>query len=134
MKPEGVTFARLAPAEQQELITVMTAHVPHALPRPEDIAALRLRVDYAPAGWYVWRPLFLLGEHNKRYKAPLVSARTGEDALAQARGHDPNATAQQIERSDGVLAVIELLPGGGAIPVAGRLPETTVAGPPDKKP
>lgn len=119
MQPDGVAFARLAPAEQQELLSLMTTHLRHFLPKLEDLPQTRFRVEYAPAGWYAWSKRV-----EDRFRVPLVSGRTSEEALAAARKRDPTVTPAQIEQSGGVLAVTKFSPGGDADVIAGLRPDT----------
>lgn len=67
-------------------------------------APMALRYSYAAAGTYLWRAQVSRARFSKEGHAmPLIVRNTAEEALAAARSVDPSATADQIERSDGVF-------------------------------
>jgi hypothetical protein len=70
--------------------------------------ALSVRVEYVPAGRYVWNPIQLSSHLLGISALEVVSGKTPEEALAAAQKRDPTVTENQIHRTRGVFAIIEL--------------------------
>jgi hypothetical protein len=102
LSPQGLPLAGLTPDQQREWLAFRPA------PRPE----ARLRVEYVPAGSYVWVPGVPSVEIGERLNhLPVVAGKTVPEAMAAARKHYPEAGEKQFRRSLGVLAVTVESPG-----------------------
>lgn len=96
LSPAGLLLAGLTPDQQREWLRF----------QPLPPADARLRVEYVPAGAYVWMPLVTTAETGERLsRLPVVAGKTIPEAVAAARKHYPDATEKQFRRSLGVLAV-----------------------------
>ncbi len=105
--PDGILIGSLRPAQRQMLAST------HVLPVPYyDPAAVRLRVDYVPAGQYVWHPVIPEEEASGAEKWRMVGARTPEEALAAAQRVYPAADPGQIIRSSGEFSIVLIAPNG----------------------
>jgi hypothetical protein len=93
---QGVGAADLRPAQAEALQRLLQAKGLSLGSRG------RLRLDYAPAGTYVWEPS--AGPAGPS-AASVIWARTPEAALGVARRLDPAATAEQVHRRHGVFGV-----------------------------
>lgn len=98
----GVGADDLLPAQADALRRLLEAKGP-GLPR-----GARLRVDYAPAGAYVWAPHADLRE---RSALPVAWGRTADEALAAARKIRPDLPPDQVHQSRGLFGVTQLLDG-----------------------
>lgn len=123
LQPEGLPVGSLTPQEQQGVAAAMGGRLVYSDPIQalQGLANWRVRVDYAPAGFYAWTPV--LGPTRDRQQAerlPVLSARTAEAALALARKIDASVGPDEIERTDGVLTITLLMPDGKAWAIAGE--------------
>jgi hypothetical protein len=112
LSPAGLPFGQLSPPQQEELAGVLVRHGRD----PRLLADLLLRVEYVPAGVYVWFPQVTTSAEAERGRRewPMVSAKTAEAVLAEARRFDPAAEAGEIHRSPGVLSITFTNPSLGA--------------------
>jgi hypothetical protein len=123
LSPEGLLVGSLGAQEQQAVVAAMASRFPPADPVEalRRAASWRIPVAYAPAGAYTWTPL--LGPERSREavdRLPVIAARTAEEALAAARKVDPSVTAEEIERTDGMLAISLLFQNGMVWTIAGE--------------
>lgn len=93
--PAGLPLSGLTPGQQQEWLRL----------RPAPPADARLRVEYVPAGAYLWVPVVPRDQALRLSELDIVSGATPDAVLAQARRHYPGATLKQVRQSTGVLAV-----------------------------
>jgi len=116
LKPEGFAYSAANPREQDEIRSLLAVD---GLTPPIDFQQSRFRVEYVPAGRYVWVRRRAQAQ-GKAY--PLIAEPTFEAALAAARRIDPAASEDQIARSEGIFAVKLSAAGGWAGVVAGESP------------
>jgi hypothetical protein len=108
--PEGIAFGDLASPQQEAL-----ARQPlYGGPPRQLLPAVRLHLDYAPVGAYVWFPSVESYEASEAANRdwPMVHGKSPEATLAMARRFQPRADPQQIWRSRGILNLTFLAPDG----------------------
>jgi hypothetical protein len=92
----GLLLAELTPEQQREWLRFQAPPSPGA----------RLRVEYVPAGVYVWVPTVPTAEIGGRLsRLPVVWGKTLPEAVIAARREYSEATGTQFRRSLGVLAI-----------------------------
>ncbi|HLK60515.1 MAG TPA: hypothetical protein VKU00_28395, partial [Chthonomonadaceae bacterium] len=99
--PTGLAFNALGPGQQQGLIAAL--HTMNFL--PSTLLGSHIRLEYVPSGRYVWRPRRALAPHDNGERLPLVTGRTLQEALTNARLVDAAATEANIARTRGILAL-----------------------------
>jgi hypothetical protein len=108
LSPAGLPFEQLSPAQQEALASLWMRH--GSLLRhdadPRLLGGLRLHVDYAPVGSYLWFPndVFTGEPVQENREWPVVFEATAEAALAAARRFNPAAEPGEIRPSQGVLS------------------------------
>ncbi len=109
---QGLTFEELLPAQQEALIQLLVKD----RRSPRDTVGVRFRVDYAPAGSYVWNPSVATRAEADQLErtAPFVWGKTAEATLAAARRVYPRAQSPQVARSRGILTFTFTNPHTGA--------------------
>lgn len=109
---QGLTFEELVPAQQEALLQLLVRD----RRTPRDAVGVRFRVDYAPAGSYVWNPSVATRAEADQLErtAPFVWGKTAEATLAAARRAYPHAQSSQVVRSRGILAFTFTNPHTGA--------------------
>jgi hypothetical protein len=114
---QGLSFEELLPAQQQALIELLGKD----RRSPREVVGVRFRVDYAPAGTFVWYPAARTKSEVERLErtVPFVTGKTAEETLAAARRAYPQAQAGQVKRSHGILAFTFTNPATGAAWKAG---------------
>jgi hypothetical protein len=114
---QGLGFEELLPAQQEALMQLLVKD----RRSPRDAVGARFRVDYAPAGTYVWTPYVdTKAEADQLTRtAPFVWGKTAEETLAAARRVYPPTQAEHVKRSRGILALSFANPTTGAAWKAG---------------
>jgi hypothetical protein len=119
---EGLAFADLNAAQQGEVLRLIRGRI--VGPPGEVLQGLlqtRLRLDYVPAGRYIWVPVVERSANSKAARLPVVAGPTAAEALAVARKIEPQASPQQIRlRPTGLLAVTLLWPNGNSFSLGNR--------------
>jgi hypothetical protein len=109
LSPAGLPMAACAPAQREEIGKVLRFLI-HEGPALEQC---RLRVEYIPAGRYLWHPVVTMEQYNAGAKNwPLVAGKSAAEALAGAQRYDPSATEEKIRRTRGRLDFTFLRPNG----------------------
>jgi hypothetical protein len=114
IRPEGLPFARMSLAQQQQYITQAIYSYDAPLQSLEELTGATLRVHYTQPGWFQWgnygaldwRRYVLAPEPGRRIPRPLVLGRTREAALQAAHRFDPGADGLQIVPTELHLAVV----------------------------
>ena len=96
--PQWLAVEALTPAQQEALARALQ---PQGIP-PQYLVGMRLHFDYLPAGGYVCGPWV---NSPWREKAPVVTARTRDAALAAARRLLPDIPPGDIQRSYGIFSL-----------------------------
>lgn len=110
LSPDGLRFAELSPAEQQKFAQALLGSHRGSL---ETLPSLRIRMDYVPAGQYVWHPVVDSDKYGHLVTDPPVVGKTADAALAGARRVYPKAVEKDIKPTvSGVLALTFIYPNG----------------------
>jgi hypothetical protein len=99
----GISLSDLTPSRQEEWATflIQGRHIP-----PQMLPGLRLHLDYAPQGRYVWSPAFPDTMAREQIRdLPVISDKTAEGALAEAQRAYTGAKPEQIQHTSGILAI-----------------------------
>jgi hypothetical protein len=102
IEAKGALIRELPASSQQEIMAALK----EMGFMPITLLGSRLRVEYVPAGRYVWHPRGgLITSGDAQSALPLIEGKTPEEALTAARQTDPKATEGHIHRTNGVLAI-----------------------------
>src|SRR5262249_21683752 len=111
LSPNGIEFDKLSPGQQQEIVkAVSDIGFSYKM-----LQGAHIRVEYVPSGRYVWHPRRALQKDGTSgARLPLIQGDNPDVVLAAARQADSEATASNIDRCKGILAVIITYGEGGA--------------------
>jgi hypothetical protein len=108
LKPQGVALDALPPGKLRAMAGVLDFDA-------ESLKGFRLRIDYAPAGHFIWSPHVPAEMFLEANGWMLASGPTPTAALAAARRIRPEAAENQITQQRGSLAIVLIPPQGPAL-------------------